>query len=254
MRTSLFLAALMLAPVAMADEGRPIGRVVQAVRPLHRHPTMFSMLQRNNRIRGRLGLRPHRINPQLTAAAQDHANYMARTGQFDHYANGGPQARANRYGFRGGVRENIAWNYGTVDQVFNGWTASSGHYASIVSQTSDAGFGYAVGRGGQTYWVGVYANPAQGDAIGETEAQVYAAYQEERRAIAERNVAQTQATEANATESNTTEANNTEANPAGNAEGNQQNPAGGNGEASNGAATSGQATEKPAEASASEPE
>src|SRR5881394_1396591 len=70
-------------------------------RPLHRHPALFGMLVRNNNLRRRVGLRPHRMSPALTKAAQDHANYMARTGQFSHYANLGPQGRANKYGFGG---------------------------------------------------------------------------------------------------------------------------------------------------------
>jgi uncharacterized protein YkwD len=153
-------------------------QAVQYVRPLHRHPTLFGMLQRNNQIRARAGLFGHRMNSALTAAAQDHANFMARTGQFSHYTNGGPQARAARYGFRGGVRENIAMNGNSPDQAFVQWTASGAHYASIVSGTTDAGFGYAVGSGGMAYFVGMYGTPAAGDYVGETEAQIYAAYQQ----------------------------------------------------------------------------
>lgn len=131
--------------------------------PLHQHPTLLKMLGRNNEIRARLGLRPHRINPALTQAAQNHAKYMARTRDFSHYSNGGPQYRAGLFGFRGFVRENIAWNYRDVNQTFNAWQASGGHYASIISDTSEAGFGYAVSSTGETYWVGVYGNGTKED-------------------------------------------------------------------------------------------
>lgn len=141
----------------------------QNERPLHRHPTLLSMLKRNNEIRRRLGLVPHRINPALTKAAQDHANYMARTGDFQHYSNGGPQNRAGKYGFRGFVRENIAYNYRSVEDAFSVWQGSSGHYASIVSGTNEAGFGYAVGANGAVYYVGVYGSAAEGDQTGEDE-------------------------------------------------------------------------------------
>ena len=137
--------------------------------PLHRHPTLLSMLRRNNEIRRRLGLMPHRINPALTKAAQDHANYMARTGDFQHYSNGGPQFRASKFGFRGFVRENIAYNYRTVEDAFSVWQGSSGHYASIVSGTDEAGFGYAIAASGAIYYVGVYGHSAEGDAKGEDE-------------------------------------------------------------------------------------
>jgi hypothetical protein len=146
---------------------------------------------------------PHRINPALTAAAQDHANYMARTGQFSHYVNGGPQYRANKYGFRAGVRENIAYGSASIDGTFNQWVNSGPHYASIVSGTTEAGFGYAVNANGLAYWVGMYASPAQGDAAGETEDVVVAILaaeeelQEAERKEAEKNVADNKAADPN---------------------------------------------------------
>jgi uncharacterized protein YkwD len=135
----------------------------QAV-PLHQHPTMVTMLQRSNSIRGRVGLRGHRLNPALCRAAQNHAEYMAATGSFSHYTNGGYIYRARRFGFRGGVRENIGWNYPTIGSAFAGWEGSGGHYAAIVSpETSDAGFGYAKSPNGQTYWVSVYGAATKQD-------------------------------------------------------------------------------------------
>jgi hypothetical protein len=137
------------------------------------------MLVRNNNLRRRAGLWPHRMNPALVAAAQDHANYMARTGQFSHYTNGGPQGRAYKYGFGGGVLENIATG-GNTDTAFGMWTASGAHYASIVSRTTDAGFGYAVGPSGATYFVGLYGSGSPG--AGETEEQIAQALKEEQEA------------------------------------------------------------------------
>jgi hypothetical protein len=165
------------------------------------------MLRRNNDIRRRAGLFPHRINPALTAAAQDHANYMASTGQFSHYVNGGPQYRANKFGFRGGVRENIAYGTTTLDGAFNMWQGSGAHYASIVSGTTEAGFGCAISSGGQVYWVGVYATPAQGDPVGEDDATLAAALAEEEaaRKEAEKNVAQEQPQDSNVVPASATE-------------------------------------------------
>lgn len=128
----------------------------QEVVPLHQHPTLVSMLKRNNAMRAALGLPPHRINPELTRAAQDHAWFMARTGQFSHESNLGPSGRARKYRYRGLVRENIAWNYRGVSSVFHGWQTSAGHWANIISPTVDAGFGYAIAADGSTYWVGMY--------------------------------------------------------------------------------------------------
>jgi len=184
MSNTLWIAAVLCVSSAMADEGTtaPAGRspaagnapassqaTPVAARPLHRHPTLFGMLQRNNSIRRRVGLFPHRMSPALTAAAQEHANYMARTGQFSHYVNGSPQSRAGRFGFRGGVRENIAMGTRSIDGAFAMWQNSGAHYASIVSGTTEAGFGYAVSPNGQAYWVGMYGTPPAGDPVGETE-------------------------------------------------------------------------------------
>jgi uncharacterized protein YkwD len=190
------MVALLVASVALADDTNSAteggaaasvsggaaatgAKAAQRARPLHRHPTLFGMLVRNNNLRRRAGLWPHRMNPALVAAAQDHANYMARTGQFSHYTNGGPQGRAYKYGFGGGVRENIATG-GNIDTAFSMWTASGAHYASIVSGTTDAGFGYAVGPGGATYFVGLYGSGSPG--AGETEEQIATVLKEEEEA------------------------------------------------------------------------
>jgi uncharacterized protein YkwD len=191
MRATYWMATVLCASVALADNTAPNAASAGGnqstqsdaspqVRPLHRHPTLFGMLTRNNNIRRRIGLRPHRMNPALAAAAQDHANYMARTGQFSHYTNGSPQSRANKYGFGGGVLENIATG-GGPDTAFSMWQGSGAHYASIVSNTTDAGFGYAVGAGGATYFVGIYGTGSPG--AGETEEQI-AQYLEEEKAAA----------------------------------------------------------------------
>ena len=183
MKRLVSLTLVLCSSVAFADEVKLVAattKAATAARPLHRHPTLFGMLRRSNDVRRRMGLRPHRLNPALTKAAQDHANYMAQTAQFSHYTNGGPQYRAGKYGFRGGVLENIAYGTRSVNSTFAMWEGSGGHYASIVSGTTDAGFGYAIAPNGQCYWVGVYANPAKGDAVGETEEQIAAALEAEK--------------------------------------------------------------------------
>ena len=190
MKRFVSLIVVLCSTIAMAEDARPTAtpasaKTPTATRPLHRHPTLLGMLRRNNDVRRRLGLRPHRINPTLTKAAQDQANYMAQTGQFSHYVNGSPQSRASKYGFRGGVLENIACGTRSVSSTFGMWEGSGGHYASIVSGTTDAGFGYAIAPNGQCYWVGMYSNPAKGDAAGETEEQVAAALEAEKQALAE---------------------------------------------------------------------
>ncbi len=142
--------------------------------PLHEHPTLLQMLKRNNELRLGVGLRTQRISPELTTAAQDHANYMARTGDFNHYSNLGPWGRARKFFYRGNVRENIAMGQRDVGGAFSAWRNSGGHWASIVSNTEDAGFGYALSQGGTPYWVGMYGYPDETEApvpvVAKTEA------------------------------------------------------------------------------------
>ena len=128
---------------------------------LHHHPTLMKMLQTNNELRDGVGLAAQQISPELTKAAQDHALYMARTGNFSHGSNGGSNTRAKRHGYPGRVRENIAMGHSTISAVFRGWRNSGGHWASIISTATDVGFGYAVNSRGTAYWVGVYGFPLE---------------------------------------------------------------------------------------------
>ena len=126
--------------------------------PLHEHPTLKAMHAKSNELRQRVGLPPHRINAKLCQAAVDHSRWMSASGQMDHYANRGYQQRARDYGVAGFVMENIAYGQPSVESVMATWWASSGHHAAIVSNTTDAGFGYELSPSGQTWWVSVYGN------------------------------------------------------------------------------------------------
>src|SRR5687767_6994684 len=114
MRTLSVLFALVIATPVLAAETTvskiPVAGKTPTVQkpPLHEHPTLVKMLQRSNAMRQSRGLAPHRISPSLTKAAQNHAWYMAHSGAFSHESNGGPMYRAQRYGYRNLVRENIA--------------------------------------------------------------------------------------------------------------------------------------------------
>ncbi|MBM4001626.1 MAG: CAP domain-containing protein [Planctomycetes bacterium] len=150
-------AATVLVCASMAAEA-PEQWLAAGKAPLHAHPTLVRMWERNNELRASVGLAPHRLSPELTKAAQDHAVYMARTGDFDHYGNGGPWARAARWGFTGGISENIAMGQGDVMGAFSAWQFSGGHWANLTSNTTEAGFGHAVSANGTPYWVAVYGS------------------------------------------------------------------------------------------------
>jgi uncharacterized protein YkwD len=167
MRITALLLVAAFCPAAVAAEptaatsatNTAATKIPSVAKPaLHEHPTLLQMLQRNNALRSAVGLPPHRISPALTKAAQNHAWYMANSGAFSHESNGGPMYRAQRYGYRNLVRENIAMGQFNVSHVFSSWQSSSGHWENITSGTRDAGFGYAIGADGSRFWVAVYGD------------------------------------------------------------------------------------------------
>lgn len=116
------------------------------------------MLSINNSYRARMGLGGHALHGALQAAAQAHAEYMARTGQFSHNAGGSPSSRAQRFGYNGLVRENIAYGQSGTSGAFQDWSRSSGHWQNMTSGTRSAGFGAARGSNGQMYYVALYGD------------------------------------------------------------------------------------------------
>ncbi len=130
--------------------------------PLGTHPTLMAMAAKSNAVRDKNGIDGHGANERLNKAAQDQAWYMARMHDrgdedFNHRGgNGTPGQRAARHGYCGTVMENIARGYPSVDKAFAAWQASDHHLGAILSETTEAGFGYAVARDGTTYWVAVY--------------------------------------------------------------------------------------------------
>lgn len=129
------------------------------------HPTIKLMFSFNNDLRDHRGKSQHKISTTLTKAAQDHAWYMARMHDkdeedFNHRGNNGtPGQRAARYNFEGSVKENIARGYKSVSKAFEAWQESATHREAIFSDTTEAGFGYAVASDGTTYWVALYGKP-----------------------------------------------------------------------------------------------
>lgn len=126
---------------------------------LHEHPTIVKMWKHSNDIRTRYQLPAQKISPELTKAAQDHAWYMARTGQFSHTVNGGFVARARRHQYPGApYGEIILYGSTNITDCFNGWLNSPGHRAILLSGAREVGYGYAISRNGTAYWVGVFGN------------------------------------------------------------------------------------------------
>lgn len=126
-----------------------------------------------NRDRGAEGLPPLRRDALLTRVARAHARDMAARGYVSHESPSGAGAQA-RHDRAGGadwrlVAENIAQcgrcagDRDTADarRLHEGWMASAGHRANILSPGLDA-FGYAAATGDDgLYAVQVFAGPGR---------------------------------------------------------------------------------------------
>ncbi|MEY8843140.1 CAP domain-containing protein [Cribrihabitans sp. XS_ASV171] len=94
---------------------------------------------------------------KLAKAAQDHACWMAETGNFSHSGKNGStiadRARAAGYNYRF-IAENIAFGQEAADQVVSGWMESEGHRQNLLSaRATEIGIGIAANDAGRIYWV-----------------------------------------------------------------------------------------------------
>jgi uncharacterized protein YkwD len=144
METWSVLTLLTCAHMAIASFN---AKLPELKRPLHEHPTLVSMAKRNNELRQQNGLAAQQVSPELTLLAQRHAEWMARTGSFEHnYSHGYPEI--------------IYWNARSINDAFNGWMNSGPHRGIIMSGNVKVGYGFAISSSGQTYWCGVFGNVA----------------------------------------------------------------------------------------------
>ena len=118
-----------------------------------------------NRERTRASLTPLRRNPELTRAAQIHAEQMAAAGKLAHDL---PNARfptlVSRvkvvgYAYRN-VGENVAEGYTSGAALMAGWMTSAPHRANILSaRYTETGVGMARSKTGRTYHAQVFGRP-----------------------------------------------------------------------------------------------
>ncbi len=137
------------------------------------------LLQQINALRAELGLHPYNLNPQLSAAAQQHSQYMADTCDISHTQSNGSTAttRARANGYTGNwISENI---YGgrSAQAAWNFWTNSAIHYRGLTHEVvNEIGIGVASGSCGKGYTLvfghrdGMTAPPAPGAPAVEAEA------------------------------------------------------------------------------------
>ncbi|MEW2288097.1 CAP domain-containing protein [Streptomyces sp. NPDC047841] len=94
------------------------------------------IVQLVNTERAKAGCQPLALNSTLTKAAQAHSDDMAAHQNMSHTGSDGssPGDRITRAGYTwSSYGENVAYGYGTAQQVMDGWMSSPGHRANILN-------------------------------------------------------------------------------------------------------------------------
>lgn len=115
------------------------------------------LLEEHNKIRQSRGLGTFEPDSRLEAAAQRHAEWMARHEKLSHTGEAGSNV-SNRVS--GGYRclaENIAYGFKTENQVMQGWMNSYGHRRNILNKDlKHIGIGISESRSGVIFWCVVF--------------------------------------------------------------------------------------------------
>jgi uncharacterized protein YkwD len=98
-----------------------------------------------------------KVDSRLEAAAQRHANWMARNRNLSHTEGGSNvHDRVGSSGFKT-IGENIAYGYRSTDDTMNAWMRSCGHRRNIENESfSHVGFGIAYSTDGTPYYCVVF--------------------------------------------------------------------------------------------------
>ena len=126
-----------------------------------------------NAFRDQQGGEPVRVDATLYATARRFAEFMARTGEYGHEADGlTPGQRLRREGYAYCmVAENIAFAYDSrgfrtsqlAEKMMDGWKVSPGHRRTLLDEQA-AVIGVAIARSKTDYYYAVqlFARPMRG--------------------------------------------------------------------------------------------
>jgi hypothetical protein len=122
------------------------------------------LLGRVNNLRASVGVAPYTLNSTLTAAAQNHANWLVETGQYTHTQSDGstPITRARALGYPSQwVSENYYMGQlASVDSSMQFWINSPPHYRGMTAaHYTEIGIASARANG-RTAFVLVFGNPS----------------------------------------------------------------------------------------------
>ena len=88
-----------------------------------------------NQYRHDKGLKPLKLNAELSEAAKAHSRDLAKWDRISHYGSDGsnPWDRVKRAGYNAKVAaENVGTGQATIDEVMKGWQASPGHNKNLL--------------------------------------------------------------------------------------------------------------------------
>lgn len=145
----------------------------QQIQPLNFDPA--AGMAAINATRRKHLLQPFEKDPRLQQAAQNHADWLARTGEFGHEFGGETvfPRRIAAVGFQGSAGENLGVNYGSIEAAIEGWLDSPKHRTIFMRRNYDrGGIAYSFNRSGKNphrthYWVMIVGqNPPPGMRMG----------------------------------------------------------------------------------------
>lgn len=88
-----------------------------------------------NQYRKDHGLKPLKLNPELTAAAKGHSRDLAKWDRISHYGSDGsnPWDRVKRAGYKARLAaENVGTGQASFEEVMKGWKNSPGHNKNLL--------------------------------------------------------------------------------------------------------------------------
>lgn len=111
------------------------------------------LLELHNKERKSKGKANLRMNSDLNAYAQKHAEMMANKNSLKHSS----MSVLSKAAGTPTVAENIAWGQESEESVVNSWMWSPGHRWNILGNYTDVGFGMAKDKEGRPYWCAVFS-------------------------------------------------------------------------------------------------
>lgn len=118
-----------------------------------------------NAYRAQKGLKPLRLNPQLSDAALAHSKDLAKSDRISHFGSDGSDTwdRVRRTGYRARVTaENVGTGQRSLNEVFRGWQKSQDHNANLLMADAEE-MGIAMVQNPdtrfKTFWTLVVGSP-----------------------------------------------------------------------------------------------